>query len=86
MMTMAINSLDILKRLKSVGFTEQQAEAHAQIFTEVVEDHLITKKDLEVSIKDIRNSMNELEYKLTIKMGAMLVAAVSILAIMIKLL
>jgi len=38
--------IQILNRLKAVGFTEAQAEAQVKIFTDYVEYGLITKRDL----------------------------------------
>lgn len=64
-----------VKRLKPVGFTEEQAEVQAQTIAELIDERLTTKQDLE-----------RLEMHLTIKMGALLAAAVSIVAALVKLL
>ncbi len=41
-----LTQIEIMHRLKKVGFTQEQAEAHAQIVTEVNENGLATKQDL----------------------------------------
>lgn len=64
-----------VKRLKAVGFTEEQAEVQAQTIAELIDERLSTKQDLE-----------RLEMRLTIKMGAFLAAAVTIVAALVKLL
>jgi len=64
-----------VKRLKAVGFTEEQAEVQAQTIAELIDERLATKHDLE-----------RLEMHLTIKMGAFLAAAVTIGAALVKLL
>ena len=53
------NPIKILHRLKEAGFTQKQAEAQVEIFTDYLEHNLATKKDLEI-----------LEAKITIKTAA----------------
>ena len=36
-----------IKRLMSVGFTEEQAEEQTSIYVEIINDNLATKKDIE---------------------------------------
>ncbi|WP_044414050.1 DUF1640 domain-containing protein [Thiomicrospira microaerophila] len=70
---LALDTHQYVKRLKSVGFTEEQAEVIADEQKRLIEDQLATKSDL-----------NELEtrlaYSLTYRFALMLTAAVSILA------
>lgn len=63
------------KRLKSVGFTEEQAEAQAEVLSGIIENNLATKQDLE-----------ELEYRLIIRLGGMMVVAVGLVATLVRLL
>ncbi|MBQ4567623.1 MAG: DUF1640 domain-containing protein [Desulfovibrio sp.] len=72
MASLVFNTLEYAKRLESAGFTRQQAEAQANIITEVVDEKMATKSDL-----------RELEYRLTIRFGTMLAAAVAVLAALI---
>ena len=67
MSTIAFDTLAYAKRLKSAGFNEQQAEALAEAQAELIDERLATKQDL-----------RELEYRLIIRLGAMLVVAISI--------
>lgn len=82
------DTLQYAKRLKEAGFTEQQAEVQAEALKEIIEDKLATKKDLKQLEDKLIYKMQELEsrlsYKLTIRFGGMLVAAVLILAAIIK--
>ena len=71
---MVFNSLNYAKRLEEVGFTRNQAEAQANIMTEIVDEKMATKRDL-----------RELELRLTIRFGSMLAAAVALLAALITL-
>ncbi len=75
MSSIAFDTLAYAKKLKAAGFNEQQAEALAEAQAELVDERLATKQDL-----------RELEYRLTIRLGAMLVVAVSIVATLVKIL
>jgi len=54
-----INTLAALRRLEEAGVPRQQAEAQVQLLAELVDTDLATKRDLK-----------DLEYRLTIKTGA----------------
>ena len=72
MASVVLNTLEYAKRLEAAGFTRQQAEAQAGLMTEIVDERMATKTDL-----------RELEYRLTIRFGAMLAAAVAVLAALV---
>jgi hypothetical protein len=65
-----------VRRLEEAGIPEQEAEAIVNAFRDAQgEAELATKTDL-----------RELEYRLIIKLGTMLVAAVGAVAVLVKLL
>ena len=65
-----------IRTLKASGIPEDQAEAIAEAFREAhIEAELATKSDL-----------RELEYRLIIKLGAMMMAAIAVVATLVKLL
>ena len=68
------DTLEYAKMLKAAGFTEQQAEGQAEALAEIFENQLATKRDL-----------RELEYRLLIRLGAMLSIAIGIVAAIVKL-
>lgn len=68
-----------IKKLKAVGIPEEQAEVQAQALADLVTDRLVTKDDLERSLK-------ELEYRLVIRLGGMIVVAIGMIATLVKLL
>ncbi|MGZ3692983.1 MAG: hypothetical protein ACXWQO_01950 [Bdellovibrionota bacterium] len=70
------NTLRYAKRLEEAGIPRQHAEAHVQIIAEIVEGDLSTKQD----IKELKDEMQKLEYRLIIKLGA-LVAGMSAVVI-----
>lgn len=60
------NTFKYSKALEATGVSREQAEAHMQIMAEVLEDDVATKQD----IKDIKNELVQMEYRLIIKMCA----------------
>ena len=64
-----------VKRLKDLGFTEQQALVQAETLKELFKEQLATKRNL-----------REKETSLTIKLGVMLASAVAVVATLVKLL
>ena len=64
----SFDTLAYAKKLKSVGFTEEQAEVQAEALSDLINDQLATKQDLK-----------ELELRMTVKVGAMLIALAMIL-------
>jgi hypothetical protein len=78
MTTTTFDTLAYVKRLREAGFTEPQAEAQAGALAEALRQgagELAIKADL-----------RELELRLTIKLGAMLVIAIGAVATLAKLL
>lgn len=72
-----------VRRLKEAGLPEMQAEAIADAFRDAQgEAELATKQD----IADLRRDLRELESRLTIRLGLMLVAAVGVVATLVKML
>ena len=58
----AFDTLDSVKRLVGVGFSEQQAEMQTRIIAEVVDEQLATKQDL--SALATRESFAQLERRM----------------------
>jgi hypothetical protein len=79
MSTITFDTHEFIKRLKAVGFSEEQAEVFADEHRRVIEDNLVSKDHLDMRLR-------ELEYRLTIKLGGMMMAAVATVAALVKLL
>ena len=62
------DTLGYFEKLKAAGVPEEQAKIQANALLEVIEDSLVTKRDLK-----------ELEYKLTIRLGGIVVACTALL-------
>jgi len=79
MATITFDSLGYAKKLEAAGFTREQAEVQANALREVIDERLVTRDYLDTRLK-------ELEYRLTIRLGAMLAASIAIVAALVKLL
>jgi hypothetical protein len=85
---------EAVKYFIEAGFSERQAEAVTRKIIEVVGYNAATKQDVDqacgaldkkiedvrLSITDVRRDMRELEMRMTIKLGALIVGGVGFLA------
>jgi hypothetical protein len=71
MTTTTFNPLEYFEELKAAGMPEQQAKVQADTLNKIIDGKLATKNDI-VSLK---RDIKELEYKLTIRMGSMVIAS-----------
>ncbi len=72
---MVFDTLKSVEELQEAGIPENQAKAQVRVFQRIIESDLATKRD----IKELRQEMRELEYRLTIKTGLMLVASTGVI-------
>ncbi len=72
-MAVAFDTLAYAKKLRNAGCSEQLAEVQAEALAAVVTESVATKHDL-----------RELEYRLTIRLGAMLTVAVATMTALAK--
>ena len=85
-LTQTFDSLGYFEKLKSAGFTEEQARVQATALREVIEERLATKADLVQLEERLTHGMQTLELRMTLKLGAMLAASVALVAALVKLL
>jgi len=76
----AFDSLGYAKRLREAGVPEDQAEAHAEAAREFVMAELATRYDLDVLRRELETKIDTMSLRLTVRMGVMLEAGLSILA------
>ncbi len=88
--TITFDTHAYIKRLKSVGFTEEQAEVQAETFAEIIEERLATKQDLkalELTMKnDLERGLASVKSEIIKWVAGMLVAQAAIVATLVKLL
>jgi hypothetical protein len=86
MTTITFDTHSFVKKLKAVGFTEEQAEVFASEQSRLIEDKLATKNDLVELENNLRRDMRELEYRIIIKLGALMALSIAVVATLVKLL
>jgi hypothetical protein len=64
MTSLAFDTHASVKKLKEAGFTEQQAEAQVQVFSEIIESNLATKQDLKEVEIAFKQDLKEIEIAL----------------------
>lgn len=84
-----------IKELKAVGFTEEQAEVQAKTLSSIFNanlDELATRRDLKElelankrDIELLKADLRELEYRMTIRLGGLMIAGFSALGVLMKL-
>jgi hypothetical protein len=79
MATIVFDTYQYIKKLKAVGFTEEQAAVQAETIAGLINEQLVTREFLD-------SRLAELEYRLIIKLSAMLAASIAIIAALVKLL
>ncbi len=82
MAAITFDTVKFANTLKAAGVPPAQAEAEATAISEILEVNL---KDL-VTKEDMHREMRDLEQRLIIKLGALIVVAISIVAALVKLL
>jgi len=89
-MTAIVDTLKIYERLKNADINEQAAKEIAEVFREVVDEQLVTKKDLEESLAKTKTELQlsiEKAKNSTIKwVAAMLIAQAAVIAALVKIL
>lgn len=70
------DTLQYAKRLKQVGFTDEQAEVQAEALKDLIDDKLATKQDIINAEERLINKINEASYKVTMRLGGMIISGV----------
>ncbi len=87
------NALKYTEELEKAGFSQEQAKATVRILVDTMEQNFATKHDLreldhriETLQREISHQFERVEFKLTVKLGSMLVLGIGIVATLVKLL
>lgn len=84
--TYLIHTHAYVKKLKAVGFTEEQAEVQTEVVSVLIDEKLATKHDLHELEVGLKRDMKELEMRMLIRLGAIQAAGIAIVAALVKLL
>lgn len=76
---MVFDTLKSVEELQEAGIPEGQAKAQVRVFQRIIESDLATKRDMKELEQKLQQEMRELEYRLTIKPGLMVVASTGVI-------
>lgn len=80
------DTLAYAKKLIEAGVPEKQAEVQASALAEIIEDKIATKRDLSELKSEIKLEIKDLENRLLLSLGGIMVAGVAVVATLVKLL
>lgn len=86
---MSIDTLGVVRRLEAAGTPRDQAEALAEVLRDAESRslaELATKADLALLEQRLEAKIEQLEQRMTIKLGGMMVVAVGAVAALVRLL
>lgn len=89
MATLTFDTLKFANRLKAAGVPEKHAEAEAAALAEVFEANLgqlATRDDLKILEDRLDARLIQLEQRMTIKLGSLMVVSIGVVAALVKLL
>lgn len=89
MATLTFDTLKFANRLKAAGVPNEHAEAEASALAEVFETHsgqLVTRDDLKALEDRLDAKLIQLEQRMTIKLGSLMVIAIGVVAALVKVL
>ena len=86
MSSIAFDTHAFVKDLTRAGMTEEQAELLARSQATPIDEKLATKQDLKALGARLCRGMKELELRLTLRLGSMMVVAIGVIAALVKLL
>ncbi|MXX11045.1 MAG: DUF1640 domain-containing protein [Nitrospira sp. SB0677_bin_15] len=76
---MVFDTLRSVEELQEAGIPENQAKAQVRVFQQIIESDLATKRDMKELEQKLQQEMREFEYRLTIKLGLMVVASTGLI-------
>ena len=82
MTTTTFDTLGYFEKLKTAGMPEEQAKVVANTTREIIDERLVTKEYLDTRLRELEY---RLQYNLTVRLGAMIAAAVAIVAVLVRL-
>jgi len=86
MSTLVFDTFENVKKLRAVGFTEAQAEAQTRIIADLVDAKLVTQQYLDERLRELKFRLKEMESRIIIRLGAMVVVAIGVVATLVKIL
>ena len=75
-----MNALKHVEELEKSGFTDDQAKAAVNVWIQLMNDEFATMSD----IKDVVHKLDLMDSRLTIKLGGIVIAGITVLGFILK--
>ena len=85
MSSIAFDTHAFVKDMTQAGMPEEQAEVLARSQATPINERLATKQDLKALGARLCRGMKEMELRLTLRLGSMMVVAIGVVAALVKL-
>ncbi|CAK0746408.1 DUF1640 domain-containing protein [uncultured Gammaproteobacteria bacterium] len=79
------DTMEFVEELKAAGVPEKQAMAQVRILSKATREHLVTQGHLDLRMAELKADMREMEYRIIIRLGGIMIAGFSALAVLMKL-
>ena len=86
MVTTGFDTHQAVKALTEAGFSETQAETMVSTMRGVIGSDLVTKTDLQTVKSELQAEIKDLELRLTLRLGGMMIAVGGLVVALVKLL
>lgn len=86
MTSATFNAISYATKLEQAGLARKIADVHAEELSELINNGLVMKADLLATENTLRAEMREMEYRLIIRLGAMMFVCAGLVVSLIKLL
>ncbi|MBM3505888.1 MAG: hypothetical protein FJX65_18760 [Alphaproteobacteria bacterium] len=80
-----LDTLEYVRRLQGAGISREHAEAHATVMAERILSEVATRADIEQAVDQLRQEIERVQDRITIRLGALIVVTVGALAALQKL-
>ena len=78
---LAIDTLKLAQDLKASGFDEKQTDGLVDL-GRTLSDHALKQLATKEDIKDLRNELAALEYRMTIRLGVLIAGGIGLLVVL----
>ena len=83
---LAFDTHAYVRKLRDVGVPEEQAEVQVEAIASILHDRMVTKDDQQRLEAELKRDIKELENRLLVRLGTLVVIGIGVIATLVKLL
>lgn len=77
--TVFVDSMSYIRRLEAKGYTQEQAEEQISVMLDIMNNNLASKQDLIKLESDLKSEMKQMELRMVVKLGGIMLAGIAIM-------